>query len=79
MTPKRFLEVLLERMQREHEEHFPDEQWPKPGYGKLARYLMQAGYVTPRGHTHWWPAQVQQLMEGHFDQHYARAKEVPVS
>ncbi len=39
-----------------------------------ARFLMEAGYVTPKGHTHWWPAQVQQLLDGRFDQYYTRGK-----
>ncbi|HND09752.1 MAG TPA: recombinase family protein [Pseudomonadota bacterium] len=78
MTPKKFLEAMLDRLEREHEKHFPDEPWERPGYPKLARFLMQAGYVTPRGHTHWWPAQVQQLLDGRFDQYYIRSKH-PVS
>ncbi len=32
--------------------------------------LEEAGYVTPRGHVKWWPAQVTQVMEGRFDGYY---------
>ncbi|MFO0576166.1 MAG: recombinase family protein [Polyangia bacterium] len=72
LTPKRFLETVLERMQREHNKHWPDEPWKRPGFPRLARLLAEAGYLTPKGHAHWWPAQVQQLLEGRFDQYYAR-------
>jgi len=78
LTPKKFLENMLFRLQREHEERMPDEPWQRPGFPKLARYLMDAGYTTPKGHLHWWPAQVQQLLEGRFDQYYVRGKD-PVS
>lgn len=74
LTPKKFLENMLERMRREHELRIPDEPWERPGYPKLARYLMEAGYTTPKGHAHWWPAQVQQLLEGRFDQYYGKGK-----
>jgi DNA invertase Pin-like site-specific DNA recombinase len=74
LTPKKFLENMLERMRREHELRIPDEPWERPGYPRLARYLMEAGYTTPKGHAHWWPAQVQQLLEGRFDQYYGKGK-----
>lgn len=72
MTPKRFLEMVLERMQREHLKHWPDEPFKRPGFPRLAKLLAEAGYLTPKGHAHWWPAQVQQLLEGRFDQYYAK-------
>ena len=74
LTPKKFLENMLERLRREHELRIPDKPWQRPGFPKLARFLMEAGYVTPKGHTHWWPAQVQQLLDGRFDQYYTRGK-----
>ncbi len=74
LTPKKFLENMLERLRREHELRIPDEPWARPGFPKLARYLMEAGYTTPKGHSHWWPAQVQQLLDGRFDQYYGRGK-----
>lgn len=74
LTPKKFLENMLERLRREHELRIPDEPWERPGFPKLARYLMEAGYTTPKGHSHWWPAQVQQLLDGRFDQYYGRGK-----
>ena len=37
-------------------------------------------YKTPRGKDHWWPAQVQQVLEGRFDGYYgtqtAKAEEL---
>ena len=72
LTPRRFLEAMLERMRQEHEAAGPDEPFMRPGYPRLAKVLTEAGYATPRGRGHWWPGQVQQLLEGRFD-HYYRA------
>ena len=69
-TPKRYLENIIEKMCREHMRATPDEPFHRPGLPKLARLLGEAGYVTPKGHSHWWPAQVQQLLEGRFDSYY---------
>ncbi|MBL9005075.1 MAG: hypothetical protein JNJ46_12560, partial [Myxococcales bacterium] len=44
----------------------------RPSYPVLAKLLSEGGFVTPRGNTHWWPAQVQQLLNGSYDQHYRR-------
>lgn len=41
-----------------------------PSLQKLAAVLEKNGYQTPRGNTHWWPAQVRELLSGHFDDHY---------
>lgn len=73
-TPKRYLEALLEKLEREHSKASHDEPFHRPGLPKLAILLGEAGYVTPKGHTHWWPAQVQQLLEGRYDQYYAVSK-----
>jgi hypothetical protein len=70
LTPRRYLENLLEKMQCEHERHEPEAPFHRPGYPTLAKLLTEAGYGTPKGHSQWWPAQVQQLLEGHFDQYY---------
>lgn len=69
-TPKKYLEALLESMRREHEKIASSEPFERPGLPKLAKLLGEAGYVTPKGHSNWWPAQVQQLLEGRFDQYY---------
>lgn len=69
-SPKRYLESLIEKMSREHAKGASDELFERPGLPKLAQLLGEAGYVTPKGHTHWWPAQVQQLLEGRFDRYY---------
>jgi DNA invertase Pin-like site-specific DNA recombinase len=72
LSPRRFVEAMLERMKQEHERAHPGEPFHRPGYPKLAKLLTEAGYLTPKGHAHWWPAQAQQLLERRFDQHYAR-------
>ena len=71
-TPKRYLEQVLQKMEERHKQFFPDEPFERPSYPRMARLLSEAGYVTPKGHAHWWPAQVQQLMQGRFDAYYAR-------
>lgn len=72
LAPKRYIEVLLEKMERAHHKTEPEAPFSRPGFPKLAKLLTEAGYLTPKGHTHWWPAQVQQLLDGRFDQHYRR-------
>ena len=69
-TPKRYLESLIERLTREHARVVPDVPFQRPGLPKLAQLLGEAGYVTPKGHAHWWPAQVQQLLDGRYDSYY---------
>lgn len=73
-SPRRYLESILEQMDREHTKAGPGEPFQRPGLPKLARLLGDAGYVTPKGHARWWPAQVQQLLEGRFDQYYQRSE-----
>ena len=70
LNPRRYLELMLERMQRAHEQQWPDEPFARPGFSKLATLLADSGYKTPKGNTHWWPAQVQQLLDGRFDAYY---------
>lgn len=60
MTPRAFCESVIRRANGE-----------RPSYPALARMLSEEGFLTPRGNTHWWPAQVQQLLIGTFDHHYA--------
>lgn len=71
LSPRRFLETALSRMRQEHERAQPDEPFQRPGYPKLAKLLTEAGYPTPKGHGHWWPAQVQQLLDGKFERYYS--------
>lgn len=59
-TPREFCEVAIRQA---------GEQ--RPSYPKMARMLSDRGFVTPRGSSHWWPAQVQQLLAGAFDSYYA--------
>lgn len=44
---------------------------------KLAVALGNAGFLTPRGNTQWWPAQVRQLLGGSFDHHYRERRSLP--
>ena len=70
-SPRRYLENLLMRMKLAHEMDHPAESFQRPGLPSLAKLLAEAGYSTPKGHPHWWPAQVQQLLEGRFDHYYS--------
>ena len=63
---------MLDRMKSEHERANPSEPFQRPSYPKLAKLLNEAGYPTPKGRTHWWPAQVQQLLDGKFEKYYSR-------
>ncbi|HNN92082.1 MAG TPA: recombinase family protein [Pseudomonadota bacterium] len=73
LSPRRFLEAMFERMQHEHAAAGHDEPFQRPGCPTLAKVLTDAGYVTPKGHARWWPAQVQQLLDGRFERYYSRA------
>lgn len=77
---EKFTEVsvcrLLRRMQpkkcvspREYAECFM-RQNDKPSLARIGAALVDAGYITPRGNTQWWPAQVSQLLNGKFDPYY---------
>jgi hypothetical protein len=77
LSPRRYLEMMLTRMERAHEKECPGEPFEKPPLPTLAKLLEEAGYKTPRGHEHWWPAQVAQVMEGRFDGYYDRFRESP--
>ena len=73
LTPRRFLLNVIERLEMQHDSESPAKPFERPSLPALARLLSEAGYTTPRGHAHWWPAQVQQLLDGRFDAHYAPA------
>jgi len=72
LTPRRFLEAMLDRMRQEHEAAGHGEPFERPGYPRLAKVLTEAGYATPKGRGHWWPAQVQQLLKGKFEKYYSK-------
>lgn len=59
LTPRAFCESIIRR-----------ENGDRPSYPKLAMLLSGGGFQTPRGNTHWWPAQVQQLLSGVYDEYY---------
>jgi hypothetical protein len=79
LSPRRFLEAMFERMQHEHAAAGNEEPFHRPGFPTLAKVLTDAGYVTPKGHARWWPAQVQQLLDGRFERYYSRAPRAAVS
>ena len=70
LTPRRYLQMMQTKMERAHEKESPGEPFEKPPLPTLAKMLEEAGYKTPRGKDHWWPAQVQQVLEGRFDGYY---------
>ena len=59
LTPRAFVE-----------QHLAGYSGERPSLAALAAILRQQGYATPRGNTHWWPAQVRELLAGRFDGHY---------
>ena len=62
-TPRAFCESLIRRA-----------EGVRPSYPKLAQALSAAGFLTPKGNASWWPAQVQQLLKGAFDEYYKQQK-----
>lgn len=62
-TPKGFIENEIARLNGD-----------RPSYPAIARMLSRAGFATPKGNTHWWPAQAKQLLNGAFDSYYDTAK-----
>jgi hypothetical protein len=46
----------------------------RPSYPTLAQRLKNGGFLTPKGNTNWWPAQVQQLLAGAFDGYYKTSR-----
>ena len=70
LSPKQYLEGMLRSMEQEHDRLHHGELFERPSFPRLAVILTEAGYMTPKGHDHWWPAQVQQLLEGRFEQYY---------
>ncbi len=68
----------LRNMKQNHERQHPDEPFQRPRVPRLAVILMDAGYKAPNGNAHWWPAQVQQLLEGRFDDYYEQSSQTPV-
>jgi len=69
LTPRRYLQMMLTKMERAHTAEHPGEPFETPSLAELAKLLDEAGYRTPRGKDHWWPAQVALVMEGRFDQY----------
>ena len=59
MTPRSLPGRLLADIEERHQIH-PDEPYVRPGY-PLGAVLVRGGLYDAQGHSHWWPAQVQQL------------------
>ena len=70
LTPRRFLLALLERLRQEHDAAGSEAPFERPGYPTLAKLLTEAGYATPKGRAHWWPAQAQQVLDGKWEKYY---------
>lgn len=66
LTPRAFCESIMRRA-----------EGTRPSFPVLARLLTEGGFETPRGNTHWWPAQVQQLLQGTYDSYYAASAARP--
>ena len=49
LTPKRYLQMMLTKMERAHTQENPGEPFEPPSLAELARILTEAGYKTPRG------------------------------
>ena len=62
-------------MKQKHERRHPGEPFWGTGFPRLAVLLKEAGYRTLKSHDHWWPAQVQQVMEGRFEAYYVGTTE----
>ncbi len=58
LTPRAFAEQYIARCEE------------KPSLATIASVLHKSGYQTPRGNSHWWPAQVRELLAGHFDEYF---------
>jgi len=65
LTPKKYCESLTLRMGH------------RPSYPQLAKLLSEAGFLTPKGNSHWWPAQVRELLLGRYDQFYGKRRGTP--
>lgn len=78
LHPRKFLELRMERMERVHASEHPEEPFMRPGYPRLARLLTEAGFLTPKGHEHWWPAQAQQLLKGQYEKYYSAREHHPL-
>lgn len=72
LSPRQFLEGQLQQLEREHAIERPQEPFRRPSSSALARLLTEAGFRTPKGRTHWWPAQVREVLDRRFDAYYPR-------
>ena len=73
--PWQYLDGLLRNMEQAHHRAHPDEPFKRPGFPRLAVLLQEAGYRTPKGHDHWWPAQAAGA-GGRSEAYYAGTREL---
>ena len=75
LSPRGYLELMLTKMERAHEADNPTEPFARPTLEEMGKMLEEVGYVTPRGHVKWWPAQVTTLLEGRLDGYYCEGRQ----
>ena len=66
--------MMLTKMERAHDAENPTVPFSRPTLEEMGRMLEEVGYVTPRGHEKWWPAQVATLLEGRLDGYYSEGR-----
>ena len=73
LSPRGYLEMMLTKMERAHDAEHPTVPFARPTLEEMGKLLEEVGYVTPRGHEKWWPAQVAHVLEGDLTGTTARA------
>ena len=66
--------MMLTKMERAHDAEHPTVPFARPTLEEMGRLLEEVGYVTPRGHEKWWPAQVAHVLEGRLDGYYSEGR-----
>ena len=66
--------MMLTKMERAHNAENPTVPFARPTLEEMGKLLEEVGYVTPRGHEKWWPAQVATLLEGRLDGYYSEGR-----
>ena len=74
LSPRGYLEMMLTKMERAHGAENPTVPFARPTLEEMGWMLEEVGYVTPRGHVKWWPAQVATLLEGRLDGYYSEGR-----
>ena len=69
LSPRRFLLNLIDRLEREHERS-SRRALCSTRLSNAGEAAGGSGIYDTEGHAHWWPAQVQQVLDGRFDAYY---------